>query len=113
MKSYFYLIAVVALVGFTLVSCSPPCNDFAGTYSGSSTMGYTTGSAKITINEDCTALLVYSQNSFGGDRETGEIYKEGSDYKFKSTNGGGTYDLTISDNKIVLNGFNWECVMTR
>ena len=113
MKRLIYLFSIVAITTITLVSCGSSCNDFSGTYRGTSEMGYTSGTAKITINSDCSATLTYDQGSMGGATEKGEIIKEGSNYKFKSTSGGGTYDLSISNNKVVLDGSNWHCVMTK
>ena len=88
------------------------CNDIYGTYSGTSKMGYTNGSAKITINNDCTANLTYEQGDFGNATENGIIVKDGTFYKFKS-NGGGVYKLRISNNKIILEGYNWKCILIK
>ena len=49
----------------------------------------------------------------GGATEKGKIIKSNGGYKFKSTSGGGTYDLSISANKIVLDGSNWHCDMKK
>lgn len=113
MKKIMTLFGAFLIASSILTSCGSSCNDFSGTYSGSSKMGYTSGSAKITINGDCSATLTYDQGNYGGDTEKGEIVKEGSNYKFKSTSGGGTYDLTISSNVIIVEGFNWRCVLTK
>ena len=89
------------------------CNDFSGSYSGSSTMGYTSGTAEIIVDSDCSAILTYNQGDMGGATEKGEIIKSGGGYKFKSTSGGGTYSLIISANKIILDGSNWHCDMKK
>ena len=113
MKKLIYLLSISLITTITLASCGSSCNDLSGTYHGTSKMGYTNGTAKITINNDCSASLTYDQGSLGGATEKGEIIKEGANYKFKSMSGGGTYNLTISNNKVVLDGSNWHCVMTK
>tara|TARA_R110002049_G_C8924203_1_gene543562 strand:+ start:180 stop:656 length:477 start_codon:yes stop_codon:yes gene_type:complete len=88
------------------------CNHISGTYTGTSKMGYTSGSAKITINSNCSATLSYDQGNMGSATEYGEITQAGINYKFKSSDGG-TYDLSISNNRVVLDGYNWQCIMTK
>ncbi|MCF7802494.1 MAG: hypothetical protein K9N34_10825 [Candidatus Marinimicrobia bacterium] len=107
------IIVIIIILGIIGSLNEINCNDFSGTYSGTSEMGFTTGTAKIKINNDCSATLTYYQGSMGGETEKGEIIKDGDSYKFKSTGGGGTYNLKISTNKIILEGYNWRCVMTK
>ena len=106
----------IILTTLFFIGCSgdvEKCNDFFGLYSGTSAMGYTYGTAKITVSSDCSATLTYNQGDMGGATEKGEIIKSVSGYQFKSTSGGGTYDLSISANKIVLDGNNWHCDMKK
>jgi len=108
-----YIIGKVSNDDKTNTGNESVCNDIVGFYSGTSQMGYTTGSASLRIDSDCSADLSYDQGDYGGTSESGYIEKEGSNYKFHSTSGGGTYDLYVSNNKIVLEGYNWKCVMTK
>lgn len=87
------------------------CNNISGTYSGTSQLGYTSGSAKIIINDDCSAALFYDQGLKSA-VEYGKIIKVDLNYKFKSFNYG-TYDLNISNDRVVLDTNNWRCVMTK
>ena len=91
---------------------SSNCSEISGKYSGTSKMGYTIGTAKIVISRDCGATLSYDQGSMGGATEYGEITGSGTNYKFDKSDGG-SYDLTITNSKVVLDGYNWQCVMTK
>lgn len=88
------------------------CSAISGTYSGTSIMGYTQGTAEIVIDTDCNATLSYSQGSYGKATERGKIETSGTIYKFNKY-GEGSYDLTIASNKIILDGYNWQCIMTK
>lgn len=88
--------------------------DIGGTYSGTSQMGYSTGTASIEIDLDGSAVLTYDQGSYGGATEYGYIEKVGyMAYKFHSTSGGGTYDLRKTIYGVVLEGSNWRCEMNK
>jgi hypothetical protein len=113
MKKLMTIFGAIIFASFIFTSCGSSCNDFAGAYSGTSEMGLTKGLAKITIELDCSATLAYKQGDMANTVEKGEIIKEGANYKFKSTSGGGTYDLKISKNQIILDGSNWHCVLTK
>ncbi len=93
------------------LSNSSNCYKISGTYSGTSQMGYTTGTAKIIIKNNCSATLSYDQGTMGSATEYGEIIVDGTKYKFKSD--GRSYDLTISSNQVVLDGYNWQCIMNK
>jgi len=121
----FTLIAIVVIAGFftykqffTQAESESPnsnsslhCNNISGTYSGTSQIGYTSGSAKIIINDDCSAAFFYDQG-LKSVKVYGKIIKVDLKYKFKSFNYG-TYDINISNNSVVLDGNNWRCVMTK
>ena len=85
----------------------------AGEYVGTSEMGSSTGSASLTINPNGTAFLKYAQEGDGMALENGLLNKDGQSLKFKSLNGGGTYDLQVSGKTIVLNGYHWRCVLSK
>jgi hypothetical protein len=93
-------------------STSSNCSEISGTYSGTSIMGNTNGTATINISNDCSASLSYDQGSMVGATEKGEITGSGDKYKFNKSDGG-SYDLTISLNRVVLDGYNWQCIMTK
>lgn len=88
------------------------CSDISGIYTGTSKMGSSTGTAEINISPNCSATLSYNHGSLGSATENGEIYQEGASYKFKKSRGG-TYNLTISSNRVVLEGTNWQCIMIK
>lgn len=86
------------------------CSEFSGSYSGTSQMGRSSGTAEITINSDCSATLRYDHGSLGAATEYGVIADNGAKFDKSS---GGTYDLSMSGNQVVLEGTSWRCVMTR
>ena len=110
-----FALAVIANAGkdnATNSNISSNCSEISGTYSGTSKMGYTSGTAKIVISSDCGATLSYDQGNMGSATEYGEITGSGTNYKFDKSDGG-SYDLTITNSKVVLDGYNWQCVMTK
>jgi hypothetical protein len=113
--SAVFALAVISNAGkddSTTSNISSNCSEISGTYSGTSKMGSTSGTAKIVISSDCGATLSYDQGSMGGATEYGEITGSGTNYKFDKSDGG-SYDLTITNSKVVLDGYNWQCVMTK
>lgn len=88
------------------------CSLISGRYTGSSKMGYTSGTASIIIKDDCSSILTYDQG-FDGETEHGVIFMDETSYKFKSTSGGGTYNLIVSENLIILKAYSWECILRK
>lgn len=113
--SAVFALAVIANAGednSSTSSISSNCSEISGTYSGTAKSGYVSGIAKIVISSDCGATLSYDLGSMGSATEYGEITASGTNYKFNKSDGG-SYDLTITNSKVVLDGYNWQCVMTK
>lgn len=122
--SVFSLLIIIGIAGKnnntsskvdnTVKSNESPFNNIAGFYSGTSQMGYSTGTASIRINTDGNADLTYDQGSYGGTTEYGYLEKDGYEsYKFHSTSGGGIYALRKTIYGVVLEGTNWRCEMNK
>ena len=76
-----------------------PCDDYAGTYSGSSRSGSITGTASVDINSDCSCTYSMDLGSYGSSVEDGRLIKEDNgsyNYKFLANNGFGKYPVYLS-----------------
>ena len=106
-------IAIITLFLLNLFACQAPhpCSVIAGSYIGKSIMGNSSGKASLQINTDCSAELEYVHGSLGQAVEMGVLHKTDEGYSFTSRSGGGTYDISIIGNKLVLEGYNWRCEM--
>ena len=90
-------VAVILIVFGSLAG--DPCDDYVGTYSGSTRSGFVTGKASVDVNSDCSCIYSMDLGSHGSSEEGGVLIKEddGSyNYKFHANNGFGKYSVYLS-----------------
>ena len=87
---------------------SSTCDNIAGYYSGSLSVGYTSGTASLNISNNCKFTFTQNIPGFGMETQYGKIQKSGSSsYRF-IWDDGSNYTVSLYGNSISITGYNWS-----